>query len=327
MSDYGYQPPPGGGGFGAPGAPPYSPPPQMTPLLTVSQLFRDTGAVLSGRFLQFALIAGGFTLPSIVSGMVFAVWQNKLIADAGGGLFALTAIPGWFTGLNMVSSIITYFIAYLGIAVMTIGAVDHLIGQRRGTSELLSSAISHAPSIIGISFLHWLLSIVIAVPVVIVITISALTGPIGVLCCCTSSGLGGFAAWCGVFAILFVSVPACVIERLGPIEAMSRSANTTRGHRQKLTGVNALFFLGLFAVAVPFVCCIGGAQMSSYDFTNPQAMMTNQPLSTTLLSLGLLFFLQVLGYMVSATLSAAAYVRLTGANQRTDGATVAAVFQ
>jgi hypothetical protein len=50
--------------------------------------------------------------------------------------------------------------------------------------------------------------------------------------------------FCFLIAMWFVSVPACVIERLGPIESMSRSAALTKGYRWQMLGIFAILFFG-----------------------------------------------------------------------------------
>ena len=40
-----------------------------------------------------------------------------------------------------------------------------------------------------------------------------------------------------VMTMLFVAVPACVVERLGPIKSLGRSAQLTKGHRWKIFGL------------------------------------------------------------------------------------------
>jgi hypothetical protein len=57
-------------------------------------------------------------------------------------------------------------------------------------------------------------------------------------------------------AMFFVAFPACVVERLGPIESMTRSAELTKGVRWRVFAVvlvvfaAAIFVLGAFDVAV-----------------------------------------------------------------------------
>jgi hypothetical protein len=55
--------------------------------------------------------------------------------------------------------------------------------------------------------------------------------------------LAGLAALALVFpglmvgTMLFVSVPVCVVERLGVFKSMGRSARLTKGHRWKIFGI------------------------------------------------------------------------------------------
>ena len=57
-----------------------------------------------------------------------------------------------------------------------------------------------------------------------------------------------------VLTMLYVSVPACVVERLGPIKSMGRSARLTKGHRWKIFGLLAATII----VAVVVQSILGG---------------------------------------------------------------------
>jgi uncharacterized membrane protein len=48
----------------------------------------------------------------------------------------------------------------------------------------------------------------------------------------------------------FVSTPACVVERLGPLSSMGRSRELTKGHRWKIFGMLVLVVLGAAIVNV-----------------------------------------------------------------------------
>jgi hypothetical protein len=78
-----------------------------------------------------------------------------------------------------------------------------------------------------------------------VIVTSVITGLVVVIGCVIflAPGLIALAA----FAVV---VPACVVERLGPIESMSRSGELTSGHRWPILGVGAAWTVtGLIVVA------------------------------------------------------------------------------
>jgi hypothetical protein len=54
-----------------------------------------------------------------------------------------------------------------------------------------------------------------------------------------------------VMTMLFVTIPVCVVERLGPIKSMGRSARLTKGHRWKIFGlVFATIIVGLIMQAI-----------------------------------------------------------------------------
>src|SRR5262249_18470877 len=50
-----------------------------------------------------------------------------------------------------------------------------------------------------------------------------------------------------VITMVFVAIPACVVERLGPLKSIGRSAQLTKGHRWKIFG---LLFATLIAAVI-----------------------------------------------------------------------------
>ncbi len=46
-----------------------------------------------------------------------------------------------------------------------------------------------------------------------------------------------------MFCIYAVALPACIVERIGPLKAMSRSAFLTKGNRWRILGFTLLLFL------------------------------------------------------------------------------------
>jgi MFS family permease len=67
-----------------------------------------------------------------------------------------------------------------------------------------------------------------------------------------------------IFGLMFyVALPACVVERLGPIASMKRSIALTKGHRWKIFGI--LILIGLLsgiggAVIATILTMVGGAK-------------------------------------------------------------------
>jgi hypothetical protein len=54
-----------------------------------------------------------------------------------------------------------------------------------------------------------------------------------------------------LWTMFYVAIPACVVERLGPIKCIGRSAELTSGHRWKIFGLGFLVVLVGIVLAVP----------------------------------------------------------------------------
>jgi uncharacterized membrane protein len=108
-----------------------------------------------------------------------------------------------------------------------------------------------------------------------------------------------------VFSALSVALPAVVVERIGPIEALKRSWGLTRDHR--MTFFAASFVLGLVLFGANLVLQLGGALLG--------------PLALLLLPV------QVFLTSLPALLPAVAYHDLRIAKEGTDTSELAKVFE
>ena len=54
-----------------------------------------------------------------------------------------------------------------------------------------------------------------------------------------------------------VAVPACVVENLGPISSLRRSAELTKGHRWKIFGMTVLILV-FFIIAIVIIGTLAG---------------------------------------------------------------------
>jgi hypothetical protein len=62
---------------------------------------------------------------------------------------------------------------------------------------------------------------------------------------------------------MFVVVPACVVDRLGPIDSMGRSAGLTKGHRWRIFGLILLIFVpGAILQRILFVLAVTAGPMA-----------------------------------------------------------------
>jgi hypothetical protein len=81
--------------------------------------------------------------------------------------------------------------------------------------------------------------------------------------------LAGLAALALIFpglivvTMLFVAVPVCVVERLGPIKSMGRSTRLTKGHRWKIFGIwfAALLVQGVVQSVLTGLVAAGGLSL------------------------------------------------------------------
>lgn len=102
----------------------------------------------------------------------------------------------------------------VGEAVLLLGAFQRMRGETIRVNEALRRAFARFFPLIGLGIL-WALGFFVAFLVLIV--------PAIILLC----------MW-------WVAVPACIVENLGPIQSLSRSAELTKGYRWKIFGLFVL---------------------------------------------------------------------------------------
>jgi len=195
-----------------------------------------TFTVFSRNILPFSLVAAIASLPTLL----FALGSGQM-ATTGAGLNKVQAAhPGIAAALGG-AFILWTFLWILSQATLLYAAFEDMRGR---PVDLLQSArigLRRIFPLIGVSFL-----------IVLFISIATLALI--------------FPAFI-VVTMLFVAVPACVVERLGPMKSIKRSAHLTKGHRWKLFGlllvtwivtlivqtalVRAVAMLGAPALAVP----------------------------------------------------------------------------
>lgn len=162
-------------------------------------------AILSSNVLKFlpltAIVAlpdlGALISPGLVNG---AAQRNPQAVFTAGVVMAFLASIIVFTFLNVLTQ-----------AVVLYGSFQALRNRPVRIGESLQKALSRVLPIIGLSLCV------------------AIGGVFGLL----------FLIVPGVILMLMwsVALPACVVERLGPFQSMSRSSALTKGHRWKLLGI------------------------------------------------------------------------------------------
>ena len=129
--------------------------------------------------------------------------------------------------LSILFALLQYFVQYLGQVATVHGAARLLAGSNYTMGEALGVGLRRFPSLLGLGILTGL---------AVLVGLLLLVVP------------GLMAA-----VILVLGTPACMIEGLGPIESMKRSAFLTKGNRWRIVGAFALvLIIPLIAVVVIF---------------------------------------------------------------------------
>jgi MFS family permease len=165
-------------------------------------------SVLSRNFLPFF----GINLVAVVPDVLLQVMTNPFIAPAARGLGlsggTITTIVLW---------LLTIVLSVLSKAVLLYGTFQDLLGRPLNIGESLRVGFSRFFPIIGVG-----------------LVVGILTGLSAILLI--------FPAFI-VYTMWFVAAPACVVERLGPLESMSRSGALTKGYRWRIFGMVFLLWI------------------------------------------------------------------------------------
>jgi hypothetical protein len=213
--------------------------------INASGVFR-VGDVLSrawrlfaGNLLFFLLVPVVIYVIMIVAFLIFGM----TFAFAG---WASGSIGLMWVGIGLAIIVVLSF-TMIGQGLLLLGAFQRLRGQPLRLGEVLQRVLNRFLPLLGLSIV-WGLTLLLTI---------AVSGFV----------FGLLAVVLGAFAIVLapavyipaailmvmwaVVVPACVVEGLGPIGSMSRSADLTKGYRWKIFGI--MLLLGLLSVVAAIV--------------------------------------------------------------------------
>jgi hypothetical protein len=126
--------------------------------------------------------------------------------------------PFLLIGLSVVLAIV---LNALSQAIILFGAFEDMRGRPVNLMESARVALNRLLPVVGVALLIGLLTGIAAILLVIPAFI--------------------------VMTMLFVAIPACVVERMGPTRSLRRSAELTKGHRWAIFG---LWFLLLLIIGI-----------------------------------------------------------------------------
>ena len=188
--------------------------------------------ILSRHFLTFVLLVGIAELLPLVLELYWGRRNASAVALSAGNI-AVAA------GIGLLQFILTSFAQ----AIVVFAAFQDLRGRPVDAAESFRHGVARLFSVLVASVLTGLLV------------------GVGVLLCI----IPGLIALTAMAVVL----PACVVERLGPIESMSRSADLTTGHRWPILAVGAAWIIIVAVIglairaAMPGVATLPG-QLASW---------------------------------------------------------------
>jgi hypothetical protein len=236
------------------------------------------------------------TLDPLTVGEMLGLSRKVLMANLG-PFFLVTAIatspmlawlayatlamrPGWAT--IIIGSVLTLTLPFIAEAAVVYGTVEYLAGRRRSTGETLRRGLSMLLPVLGVALVTMLLFVLGLVALII----------------------PGLIVWC----MLFVVIPAAVVEGGGVNAALKRSTELTKGYRWQLFGAAVVIALMEHLVDKLFETIF-------------QTVRVDVLLVVATLAIGVFFG------AFRAVLSAVAYTRLRRAREGVDADELARIFE
>ncbi len=165
---------------------------------SIGDVFGRSFSIFGRHFIQFAMLSGIAMIPYL-----FFFWSQAHVAPG---------TPPKFTSASfVVPALVGGLLAIIARAAILTAAFQDMRDQPVNVGQSLRNGLARIFPIIGMSIL---LGLGVAAGSVLLII----------------PGIILLVMWS-------VALPACVVEQLGPIESLSRSAALTKGHRWKLFGI------------------------------------------------------------------------------------------
>lgn len=167
------------------------------------------GAVLSKTFTVLGRQFGKFFLLSLLPMIPALLFTLLTISAARNG----TPVAG-FGIWSAAAGIITFILQIIAQATTLFGAFQEMRGQPFTVGDSTAMGLRRAVPVIGVALLAGILTGLAALLLVIP----------GIIVLC----------------MLYVAIPACVIEKLGVTASLGRSSNLTKGYRWPIFGIMLL---------------------------------------------------------------------------------------
>jgi hypothetical protein len=177
------------------------------------------GRVLNRTFSILMRNLAPFCVVTVIAALprVLIVAQTRAVLPAHGAPVNPHALVVAGEMMALVG-ILSLILGPLSQAIVLYGAFEDMRGRPVSLFESLRIGLRRFFPILGIAFLTMIFALLAAFLLIFPVFI--------------------------VLTMLFVSTPACVVERLGPFKSMRRSAQLTKGHRWKIFGLLAATLIG-----------------------------------------------------------------------------------
>lgn len=331
MSDYGYPSAPAGNPTGQ--TPMHQPPP-VYPKLDVGDVLQTSAGLVAKNFASFLAVAVLFATPGIilsgilakiVMGSMVALQQAAMNGDFGG---LIDAFPMTSVILSIAGGFVNAVLVYTGMGTLMYAAVESLAGRQHSVGEVLSHGLRSAPSVAIVAVVIMVAQTVAMLPGLMAITLGSIGATSGgfeaLLCCLLPTGLLMLLVpFVYVVILLFLAIPSAVLEGIGPITALSRSVQLTKGHRGTIFLI--MFIVGLVMLILSVILSmLGGAGMNQID---PTTMQFQEPtMFAFLMSLITQYIMAIFRIIVIGSLASVIYARIRGLKDGVDANAIAQVF-
>ncbi|MEM7438877.1 MAG: hypothetical protein AAF393_04705 [Pseudomonadota bacterium] len=256
--------------------------PAQKPPLGVNGIVGESFSILFGNFINVMLLGfGGAFLGYLINGLMVG-FEVAAGVDDGTGFVNAGPVP------IIASSLVNLAVYGLVTGMLVQLAYDAKLGRSNSFGTYFNSAL---PALIPIAVLSVVVAILMAVGMLALI-------------------VGGL--W--VYAVFYVVIPACVIERAG-FGAMSRSVELTKEYRWPIVGLFIVVMI-MSAIIQMVVAFIGGAAIATLASGGFGAILLGVFLS----------LITGLGYAYGGIAVALVYARLREIKEGVDVDQIASVF-
>lgn len=193
----------------------------MVESFRVGEVFAKSFKVLLANFIPFVAITALVQSPLIV----YAVYHAQGMQSVDPARVESYSRTG-----DLIMRILEIFLTPIATGAVTFGTVQYLRGKTASVGECISVGISRLLPVLGVGLVAGLLTILGLIALVI----------------------PGFIVMC----MLYVAVPAAVIERAGVDASVRRSAALTKGFRWRILGIILLVVLIQFAMGMAVAIAI-----------------------------------------------------------------------